>query len=144
MGHVMVHCAVWPITFCSWLPFLMFNNQCCGSWMCIPDPDFFPSRILNPGSNNNKKRGKEHWNLFSFVTKLWEYILESESRCQKGTGTRIRIRNTVNNDFRLLFTTLKCFNWSSSERNFHVILHKIMFPLGLFHKKVLFDIILQY
>jgi hypothetical protein len=25
-------------------------NQCCGSGMFIPDPDFYPSRIPNPGS----------------------------------------------------------------------------------------------
>jgi hypothetical protein len=26
------------------------GNQCCGSGMFIPDPDFYPSRIPDPGS----------------------------------------------------------------------------------------------
>jgi hypothetical protein len=28
-------------------------NQCCGSGMFIPDPDFYPSRIWDPGSKNS-------------------------------------------------------------------------------------------
>jgi hypothetical protein len=47
--------------------------QCCGSGMSIPAPgsDFFPSRIPDPS------------------------YLHPGSRGQKGTGSRIRIRNTV-------------------------------------------------
>ena len=33
------------------------KNQCCGSGMFIPDPDFYPSRIPDLGSNNNNRRG---------------------------------------------------------------------------------------
>ncbi len=41
------------------------KNQCCGSGMFIPDPDFYPSRIPDPGSritdpgskNSNKREG---------------------------------------------------------------------------------------
>ncbi len=29
--------------------------QCCGSGMFIPDPDFYPSRISDPGSKNSNK-----------------------------------------------------------------------------------------
>jgi hypothetical protein len=34
-------------------------NQCYGSGIFIPDPDpeFYPSRISDPGSNKNNKRG---------------------------------------------------------------------------------------
>jgi hypothetical protein len=28
------------------------KNQCCGSGMFIPDPNFYPSRIPEPGSKN--------------------------------------------------------------------------------------------
>jgi hypothetical protein len=34
-------------------------NQCCGSGMFIPDPDFYPSRISDPGSKNSNK--SEGW-----------------------------------------------------------------------------------
>jgi hypothetical protein len=30
-------------------------SQCCGSGMFIPDPDFHPSRIPDPGSKNRNK-----------------------------------------------------------------------------------------
>jgi hypothetical protein len=36
--------------------------QCSGSGMFIPDPDFYPSRIADPGSriqNSNKERGEK-------------------------------------------------------------------------------------
>ncbi len=33
--------------------------QCCGSGMFIPDPEFYPSRIPDPGSKNSNKR--EGW-----------------------------------------------------------------------------------
>jgi hypothetical protein len=29
---------------------------CCGSGILIPDPEFYPSRISDPGSNNSNKR----------------------------------------------------------------------------------------
>jgi hypothetical protein len=41
------------------------RNQCCGSGMFIPDPDFYPSRISDPGSRipdpktATKKRGEQ-------------------------------------------------------------------------------------
>jgi hypothetical protein len=31
-------------------------RQCCGSGMFIPDPDFYPSRIPDPGPKNSNKR----------------------------------------------------------------------------------------
>ena len=31
-------------------------KQCGGSGMFIPDPDFYPSRISDPGSKNSNKR----------------------------------------------------------------------------------------
>ena len=38
------------------LPGLYRKNQCCGSGMFIPDPDFYPSRVSDPGSKNSNKR----------------------------------------------------------------------------------------
>jgi hypothetical protein len=37
----------------------MIDNQCGGSGMFIPDPDFYPSRIpdTDPGSKNSNKSG---------------------------------------------------------------------------------------
>jgi hypothetical protein len=32
------------------------HDQCCGSGMFIPDPDYYPSRISDPGSKNINKR----------------------------------------------------------------------------------------
>ncbi len=45
------------------------ENQCCGSGMFIPDPDFYLSRIPNPGSKNSNKReeGEKIVVLPSFV-----------------------------------------------------------------------------
>jgi hypothetical protein len=116
------------------------TRQCCGSGMFIPDPDFYPSRILDLGSKNSNLR--EGWkkiflsnlflshklhiiiNYFIFEMlkiSIWvnfERIIElftqklslssqkygfgirekpipdPGSRGQKGTGSRIRIRNT--------------------------------------------------
>ncbi len=31
------------------------RTQCCGSGMFVPHPDFYPSRISNPRSNNSKE-----------------------------------------------------------------------------------------
>ncbi len=88
-------------------------KQCCGSGMFIPDPDFYPSRISDPGSKNSNKR--EWWEKLkcwrkklgqfsnyrfftqNIVTKLSNYgfgIRDPEktysgSRGQKGTGSRI-------------------------------------------------------
>jgi hypothetical protein len=45
-------------------------NQCCGSGMFIPYPDFYPSRsqIPDPGSKNSNQR--EGWKKFYFVAKI--------------------------------------------------------------------------
>jgi hypothetical protein len=32
------------------------QRQCCGSGMFIPDPDFYPSRVSDPGSKNSYRR----------------------------------------------------------------------------------------
>jgi hypothetical protein len=112
----------------------------------IPDPDFYPSRISDPGSNNSNKREglkqicchtflcshkshkikhyssfevlkKKIWANFQRIielfikktvtklSKIWVWDLGSGknrfrnpdpgSRGQKGTGSRIRIRNTA-------------------------------------------------
>jgi len=34
------------------------SKQCCGSWMFIPDPDFYPSRIPDLGSRIKKPQQK--------------------------------------------------------------------------------------
>ncbi len=48
---------------------LLFTSvvlQCCESGIFIPDPEFYPFRILDPGSNkNNKRRGNQK--LLSFL-----------------------------------------------------------------------------
>ncbi len=33
----------------------LLSEQCCGSGMFIPDPDFYPFRISDPGSKNSRK-----------------------------------------------------------------------------------------
>jgi serine/threonine protein kinase len=38
--------------------------QCCGSGMFIPDPDFYPSRILDLGSWNQHHQQKRRGKLF--------------------------------------------------------------------------------
>jgi hypothetical protein len=35
-----------------------FMTQCSGFGMFILDPDFYPSRISDPGSNNSTKKGR--------------------------------------------------------------------------------------
>jgi hypothetical protein len=37
------------------LPGLYRKNQCCGSGMFIPDPDFYPSRIPDPKTTTEEK-----------------------------------------------------------------------------------------
>jgi hypothetical protein len=41
--------------------------QCYGSGMLIPDPDFYPSRILDLGSNNSNRRGGEKICCLTFI-----------------------------------------------------------------------------
>jgi hypothetical protein len=38
-----------------------------GSGMFIPDPDFYPSRIVDPGSNNNNNERGRGKNLFFYL-----------------------------------------------------------------------------
>jgi hypothetical protein len=50
------------VRFFLYIPFysistIPYVRQCCGSGMFILDPDFYPSRISDPGSNNSNKRG---------------------------------------------------------------------------------------
>jgi hypothetical protein len=62
------NCRPWDLSYCK--AFLTRHNfQCCGSGMLIPDPDFYPSRISDPGSRIQKpqqKRGvkKICWHTF--------------------------------------------------------------------------------
>ncbi len=73
--------------------------QCCGSGRFIPDPEFYPSRISDPGSrisnpgswkpdlgsnNNNKGVGK---NLF--------YLFCSHKLTKLLTGTEINLRQLI-------------------------------------------------
>jgi hypothetical protein len=37
-------------------PITRIGKQCCGSEMFIPDPDFYPSRISDPGFKSSNKR----------------------------------------------------------------------------------------
>jgi hypothetical protein len=80
--------------------------------MFIPDPDFYPSRIpdrIPDPKTATKERGEKKLdvkpfyvatkfnkivNYFSFEV-LKKPIPDPGSRGQKGTGSRIRIRNTV-------------------------------------------------
>jgi hypothetical protein len=39
--------------------------------MFIPDPDFFPYRISDPGSDNNKKEKRENNCCLIFFRKVW-------------------------------------------------------------------------
>ncbi len=123
------------------------SRQCCGSGMFIPDPDFYPSRISDPGSKNSYKR--ERWKkkfchtifwshkfhkienyffemlkkiiwanfqrIIEFFTqkivnklsKIWvldpgsgkKTFPDPGSRGQKGTESRIQIRNTASRPF---------------------------------------------
>jgi hypothetical protein len=55
--------------------------QRCGSGMLIPNPDFFPSRILDPESKNNKKEGGGEPNQFSsffLETLMFKKLLSSQ------------------------------------------------------------------
>jgi hypothetical protein len=122
------------------------QNQCCGSGMFIPDPDFYPSRIPDPKSVT-KERGEKKFfyhtffcshkfhkieyyvffemlkkkilanfqrivevftqKIFNMLSNIWVWdprsgirkkpIPDPGSRGQKGTGSRIRIRNTAQN-----------------------------------------------
>jgi hypothetical protein len=53
-------------------PDLATENQCCGSGMFIPDPDFYPSRIPDPGSRipkpktATKERGEKKLVVITF------------------------------------------------------------------------------
>ncbi len=127
------------------------DPQCCGSG--IPDPDFYPSRIPDPGSRFQKqqqKRGVKNfcchiffaatnftklkiiifellknkiWAYFQWITEKlspsssqkygfgirdpWKAYPGSQTRGQKGTGSRIRIRNTADPVVRLF-----SFSWA--------------------------------
>ncbi len=98
------------------------NNQCCRSGMFILDPTFFDprSRIRSffhsgSASKNLSILTPKNWFLSS-----WKYdpgcssliqdpdpdflpIPDPRSRGLKGTGSRIRIRNTANNAAHLFF-----------------------------------------
>ncbi len=82
---------------------LHYEGQCCGSGMFIPDPTFF-----YPGSELSPSRIRTSKNLSILTPKKWflssrKYdpvadflpIPDPGSRGQKGTGSRIRTRNTV-------------------------------------------------
>ncbi len=47
--------------------------QRCGSGMFIPDPDFYPSRISDPGSNNSTTRGGVKFFLTYTIFSIHKY-----------------------------------------------------------------------
>jgi hypothetical protein len=48
--------------------FFLNSAQCCGSGIFIPDPDFYPFRILDPGSkNSNKREGRKKIVVIPFL-----------------------------------------------------------------------------
>ncbi len=51
---------------CSRCPPPPACNQCCGSGMFIPDPDFYPSRIQDP-KKQQQKRGGEKFVVMQFL-----------------------------------------------------------------------------
>jgi hypothetical protein len=118
-SHLLQTCNLCHIT-------LPRGNQCCGSGMFIPDPknsnkregeqkflviSFFVATNFTKLKNYFifKMPKKKIWANFQriielfaqkFVTqlsKIWVWDLGSRSRGQKGTGSRIRIRNTGGN-----------------------------------------------
>ncbi len=48
----------------EWGKACVYQKQCCGSGMFIPDPDFYPSRIPDLGSKNSNKRERWKKNLY--------------------------------------------------------------------------------
>ncbi len=74
---------------------LHYERQCCGSGMFIPDPTFFyPGSELSP-SRIRIKEFKYFNPKKMFPDADFLPIPDPGSRGQKGTGSRIRIRNTV-------------------------------------------------
>jgi hypothetical protein len=53
----------------------LYGMQCCGS-VFIPDPQFFPSRIPDPGSNNNEKEEQE-------ISLEWAHYVRKFARKKK-------------------------------------------------------------
>jgi hypothetical protein len=65
------------------------DPQCCGSGMFILDPNFYPSRIPDPGSKNSNKRGVKKLVVIPFfvainITKL--KIISFFKCCRKKSG----------------------------------------------------------
>jgi hypothetical protein len=81
------------------------DNQCCGSKMFIPDPNF---SIPDPGSRVKNIPDPGSWSASKNLSNQQFFIPDPDldylpipdpnSRGQKGTGFRIRIRNTADND----------------------------------------------
>jgi hypothetical protein len=60
--------------FTDWM---LSRNQRCGSGMCIPEPDFYPSQIPDPGSkNSNKREGRKKIGCHTFFCSLKFYQIE--------------------------------------------------------------------
>jgi len=94
------------------------NMQCCGSWIFIPDPNF-----SHPGSLS-KNLSILTQKITSKLSEIWfglfipdpdqdpEFvpIPDPGSRGQKGTGSRIRIRNTEKMlwEYRFTFKYVRC------------------------------------
>jgi hypothetical protein len=56
--------------------FLLSWQQCCGSWMFIPDPDFYPSRIseIPDPKTATKERGEKKFVVPFFVATNFELL----------------------------------------------------------------------
>jgi hypothetical protein len=78
--------------------------QCCGSGMYIPDPNFFPSRIPDPGFLSQKKVSKfsEIWSEMGIPDPDLTIIFYP-SWIHRSKRPRIRIRNT---DYWLLINII--------------------------------------
>jgi hypothetical protein len=91
------------LNFVLWFPFFPYPwhflpRQCCGSGMFIPDPNFF-----HPGSASKNLSILTQKSGFH-LTEIWSGLFIPDpdhdfthpgSRDQKGTGSRIWIRNTA-------------------------------------------------
>jgi hypothetical protein len=88
--------------------FYYYLFQCCGSGMFIPDPDFYPSGIPDPGSKNRNKR-------------------EGEKNCCHTFFCSHRFHKIVN---YFMFETLKKQIWANFQRIIEIFTQKIVTKLS--------------